>query len=164
MTTSYTQLTESMQTDPEARHCRDAASELSAGQFPIAEARCAGDPSELEWVPDRERSVVPLPMASLCRRCPGRQACLSWALTGTEQGYWGGTTTKDRVQLRLLERSDIETADWLQELARGEAEPQHEPGEGSYEAYRKGCRCEECRAENSAARAKERSRARVRAA
>ena len=163
MTTAYSGLTESMQTDPEARHCGDAASEAFVGDFPISRARCADFPTELDWVPDRERAVVPAPMMSLCRRCPGRQTCLSWALGGEEQGYWGGTTTKDRHQLRSLERDDVDTADWLHELA-GAAEARHTAGQGSYRAYRKGCHCDECRTANAAARAQERAKQRVRAA
>ena len=95
--TTYTELTASMQTDPEARHHGGAASVSSSPQtFPVEAARCATFPTPMEWVPDRERRVVPDMMAALCRRCPGRQSCLLWALAGQEQGYWAGTTTTFR--------------------------------------------------------------------
>ncbi len=161
--TIYTEPTESMQTDPEARHARDAASVASSARFPLTQARCADTTSAaLDWVPARERALVPAPMSELCRTCPGRQECLLWAMAGGEHGYWGGTTSKDREQLRRLERSDVDTADWLQQLASSE-EPRHRAGQGSYRAYRKGCHCDECRTANADARSRERARRRTRA-
>lgn len=157
---TYTSATASMQADPEARHGRDAASESYLRAFPIQDARCATSPTQMEWVPDRERSVVPDLMAALCRRCPGRQTCLLWALAGNEVGYWAGTTTADRAQLRRLGQDSIETAAWLQHLARQEATAGalHPEGEGSYRWYRQGCRCGECKSANAAQRAHERAK------
>lgn len=163
--TSYTGLTASMQADPEARHTGGAASVSSSRAFPIAEARCATHPVALEWVPDREKRVVPQDMIALCRRCPGRSSCLLWALTGREHGYWAGTTTADRERLRELGEDSIETADWVQELRRQEAGgvALHPAGEGSYWWYRKRrCHCAECRAANAAQRARERAKTRYR--
>lgn len=160
---AYTDRTASMQADPEARHTRDVASESSSGTFPIETARCATYPTPMEWVPDRERRVVPDLMAALCRRCPGRQTCLLWALADGLDGYWAGTTTADREQLRQLGQPNVQTADWLQDLARREltAGALHEPGEGSYWWYRRrGCRCGECRTANAGQRAQERAKTR----
>lgn len=165
----YAVPTASMQVDPEARHLGDAASVSSAGSFPLASARCATYPTDLEWVPDRERPVVPDLVAALCRRCPGRQECLLWALAGREQGYWAGTTTADRAQLLERAESTVGAADQAQERARRRVEqsagrPLHPAGEGSCGWYRnRGCRCTQCRAANSARRADERARARARA-
>ncbi|MDN5797464.1 MAG: WhiB family transcriptional regulator [Intrasporangium sp.] len=120
----------------------------------------------MEWVPDRERTIVPDVMAALCRRCPGRQECLLWALTGDEQGYWAGTTRADRLRMVSLEQTIVETADWLQDLARSEATAGaiHPVGDGSYFWYRRrGCRCTECKQANAAARAHERAVARQKA-
>lgn len=160
-TAKYAGTTASMQTDPEARHNGDAASVSYRVAFPITDARCSVSPSTLEWVPDREGRVVPAEMTALCRRCPGRQACLSWARAGYERGYWAGTTTKDRAQLAS---ADLREADALQRQHREEAcaGALHEPGEGSYQWYRKGCPCAECRAGNALQRAHERARARQR--
>lgn len=37
----------------------------------------------------------------VCRRCPVRGTCLSWALDhGQEAGIWGGTTEQERRQMR----------------------------------------------------------------
>ena len=83
--TTYTELTASMQTDPEARHHGGAASVSSSPQtFPVEAARCATFPTPMEWVPDRERRVVPDMMAALCRRAWAAELLL-WALAG-EQG------------------------------------------------------------------------------
>lgn len=159
---TYTEITASMQADPEARHTRGVASESSSGRFPIEAARCATYPTRMEWVPGRERRIVPELMSALCRRCPSRQACLLWALAEDADGYWAGTTRADRARMRDLEQVDVGTADQLQELARQEraAGMLHPPGEGSYWWYRRrGCRCGECKGANAAARAHERARA-----
>lgn len=163
----YTGRTASMQVDPEARHHGDAASESSLRAFPIAAAACAPYPTDLDWVPDRERPVVPDLMAALCQQCPGRQQCLLWALAGDEQGYWAGTTSADRAQMLLRGTTDLGVADHLQSQARLEATSGalHESGEGSYWWYRRrGCRCAECRQANADTRAHERAKARDRAA
>lgn len=164
----YADRTASMQPDPEARHHGDAASESSLPQaFPIEAARCATFPTHMEWVPDRERRVVPDLMAALCRRCPGRQSCLLWALAGDEQGYWAGTTSNDREVMRQRGQDDVGTADWLQHLARRELTDGalHSPGEGNYFWYRRrGCRCGECKSANAATRAKERAKEKGQAA
>lgn len=165
-TTPYTGTTASMQTDPEARHRGDGASVSSFRRFPIEDARCANSPIDAEWVPTQEQSLIPEPMAALCRRCPGRQACLSWALVGGEVGYWAGTTTADRNQMHRLAQDSVETADWLQELARREAfdGAQHPTGDGNYWWYRRReCRCAECKTANAQQRARERARTAQRA-
>lgn len=117
----------------------------------------------MEWVPDREKLLVPEIMAQLCRGCPGRQQCLLWALAGQEQGYWAATTTADRRRMATHGQTGVHTADWLQESARRQAiaGARHREGEGSYFWYRRrGCRCGECQGANSAARAQERAKAR----
>jgi len=163
---TYTDPTASMQVDPEAPHQSEAASESCPGSFPIQDARCATYPGHMEWVPDRERPIVPDVMAALCRRCPARQQCLLWAMAGKERGYWAGSTTADRQRLASLEQTSVETADWLQELARREATAGalHAAGEGSYFWYRRrNCRCLECKQANAATRAHEREVARQKA-
>ena len=163
---AYTCPTASMPVDTEAPHLDEAASESYRGAFPIASARCAEYPAQLEWVPDREQPVVPPMMAALCRRCPARQPCLFWALIGQEQGYWAGCTTTDRLRMLAGNRLTLEDADQLQAIALAEAThgALHSGGEGSYWWYRRrGCRCLECRQTNAAARAHERTKARDRA-
>lgn len=172
---AYTAGTASMQPDPEARHTSGAASESSSGMnipapldraFPILTARCASHPLDAEWVPDREQAVVPGPMRALCRRCESRPACLLWALTAGEQGYWAGTTTQDRTEMIALGATDIHTADRLQDRARASIPAAlHTEGQGSMSWYRThGCRCQECRTANARYRAQQRARSRSRAA
>ncbi|MFE5309813.1 WhiB family transcriptional regulator [Isoptericola sp. NPDC056605] len=156
--TPYSDTTASMQPDPEARHNGGDASESFAQRFPIESARCATASVEGDWVPDREQSVVPQDQAALCKRCDGRATCLLWALAGNEEGYWAGTTTKDREQMRAIGREDIDTADWLQRMARNTDGALHEPGKGGISQYRKNCRCMECRSANTKRRAAERAR------
>ena len=41
----------------------------------------------------------------VCRHCPVKGICLSWAMdNGQEAGIWGGTTEEERRQLRQLRR------------------------------------------------------------
>lgn len=165
----YADRTASMQSDPEAHHDRGAASESFSRRFPIEDARCATRPTEGDWVPTSEQDVVPDEMTALCRRCDGRENCLLWALAGDEVGYWAATTTADRA--RMIEAGDIslDAADEIQSAARAQLaqaaaaaaakdeQRLHPVGEGDYKAYRRGCRCGECREANSAKRAAERS-------
>lgn len=163
-TGTYTGRTASMQADPEARRTRGVASESSPGRFPIEVARCATYPTQMEWVPNRERPVVPELMAALCRRCPGREACLLWALAEDADGYWAGTTSNDRTQMRQLGHLTVHTANQLQQRARKERTSGmlHPAGDGSYWWYRRGgCRCGECKTANATQRAQERARARA---
>ena len=57
----------------------------------------------------RERSVRtffpdqsdPTTARRICARCPVRRECLEYALvTGQEHGVWGGTTPRERTQIR----------------------------------------------------------------
>lgn len=165
----YGRATESMQTVPEARRRSGGA---GSADFP-ALARCAAYfPADMEWVPDTERRVVPAEMAALCTGCPVRAQCLRWALSHEERGYWAGTTSSDRAQLRRDGRDDVAAADALREAAlrdlaqRRDADARgalHAPGEGGRWWYRgRGCRCEECRRSHADARSAERAAARAR--
>lgn len=166
-TTRYAETTASMLPGLEAPPDEGRASESSLKDFPIDSARCATYPGELEWIPDQEQSVVPAPMAALCRRCPGRDSCLLWALRVGEPGYWAGTTSADRRAMVASANISTRAADNLQLQARQKYQEGalHPYGEGSFSWYRRsGCRCGECRAANAAARAAERTAARSRQA
>lgn len=162
----YARGTASMQTDTEAHRSPGAASASSPAEaFPLDQARCAITTDDLEWVPDHERSEVPAKMTALCRRCPGRQNCLLWALAGQEVGYWAGTTTADRAIMLELGQDQVADADRLQTkvIAANRAGAKHAPGEGSFFYYRnRKCRCAECREANATRRTEERNRARAR--
>lgn len=157
--------TESVPSGPLTRHDGEAVRESPARTFSISNAACSTHSEQLEWVPDRERPLVPTVMARLCRRCLGRQQCLLWALGGQEQGYWAATTTADREKMIALGQTSVHTADWLQEMTRRNAVDGalHPEGQGSYYWYRRrGCRCSECQSANSVARARERERTKSR--
>lgn len=163
----YARSTASMQTDTEAHPTGAASASSSRRAFPIDQARCATTADDLEWVPDTEQPAVPAKMAALCRRCPGRQNCLLWALAGAEAGYWAGTTTADRQIMLKRGLDQVDDADQIQDdvLAARRRGAKHAPGDGSFHFYRyEGCRCGECRDENASRRALERARARARAA
>lgn len=161
---SYHRVTDRMLADPEA-FPDGVASESFLSAFPITDARCSGQGSGLDWVPDRERAVVPDAMTVLCRSCAGRQLCLLWAVAADAEGYWAGSTTADRATMAAAGGVSVERADQLQDQLRGAAAANalHAGGEGSYLWYRRrGCRCGECREANAVQRAEERAKARLR--
>jgi len=167
-TRNYAAGTTSMQVVPEALHRGGVASGSRSGG-PVA---CAGR-ADLDWVPDREADVVPRLQRRLCRSCPTRSSCLTRALETRSVGYWAGTTTADRRALAgeagpSLTELDAHQDDLARSLAAAaaadRAQALHPTGEGDLSWYRRrGCRCSECRAANSAHRAAERARAASRA-
>ena len=167
-TENYARRTTSMQVVPEALHRGGVASGSRSGPS----ASCAGR-ADLDWVPDSEAAVVPRLQRRLCLSCPGREACLTRALETRSVGYWAGTTTADRKTLSgvvgpllpvMDSRQDQLARDAAAEAAAERATALHAAGEGDLAWYRRrGCRCGECRAANSAHRAAERARAGSRA-
>jgi hypothetical protein len=65
----------------------------------MAEAACLGAPVGL-FVPEHERPHPPPEVLAYCDRCLVRDRCLAWALAWNEEGYWGGTSGRERRQLR----------------------------------------------------------------
>jgi len=60
--------------------------------------RCAGFDPEL-FFPERGQDAGPA--KALCRECPVRSQCLSWAIdSGQKYGIWGGMTESQRRRLR----------------------------------------------------------------
>lgn len=159
---AYADVTEDMPADTAAHTDDGGAAVVLPGPTTAA---CAQSGLLLNWVPDREQPLVPERMAGLCHSCPGRTRCLSWALEAGVQGYWAGTTTAQREQLRQAAESDVHAADRLAATAR-EAElgvALHPAGQGSWWWYRnRRCRCLECRQCNAARRSAERRRSRSR--
>lgn len=163
-TENYARRTTSMQVVPEALHRGGVASGSRSGAVPACSAR-----ADLDWVPDREAPVVPRLQRRLCRSCPTRSSCLTRALETRSVGYWAGTTTADRKTLAgdagpLLPELDARQDELARSLAAAAADDQaqalHQAGEGDLNWYRRrGCRCAECRAANTAHRAAERARA-----
>lgn len=64
-------------------------------------AACAGRPVE-DFVPAMESASGLRSAKAFCDACPVRQSCLMWATLYRTEGYWGGTSTYQRNQLRRV--------------------------------------------------------------
>lgn len=114
---------------------------------------CSSVSTDEEWVPARETALVPTELTAICRRCPVRQACLTWAVQNRPMGYWAATTTADRARLAREDEASVARADEMQDEIFDEVypSPMHS-GPGCRHWYRRGCRCQACRADRSAYR------------
>ena len=69
----------------------------------MREAACLGAPIGL-FVPDTEARRPPPEVLAYCDPCPVRARCLDHALAYSEEGYWGGTSGRER---RALDRPRV---------------------------------------------------------
>jgi hypothetical protein len=53
----------------------------------------------LDFVPDAETERGLAEAKAFCNACAVRTECLAWAMLYRCEGYWGGTTTYQRLQL-----------------------------------------------------------------
>lgn len=111
--------------------------------------------SPAAWTPEQEADSVPAQLSRICRDCPVARECLLEAVRMDDVGYRAGTTTRERRRLF----ADFRTPRQEVELDPDRRRPRHTRGEGSLASYRRGCRCDECRSHNAAARRRERARA-----
>lgn len=58
--------------------------------------------ADFDFVPDVESSEGLDFVQQWCRTCPVRTECLEWAMLHRAEGYWGGTSTYQRDQLRRV--------------------------------------------------------------
>ena len=72
----------------------------------------------------------------VCKECPIKAVCLAWALEHKEIGVWGGTTETERWRIKYGPRTR-------------KVEPPPPIGGHGAARYRKGCRCDICRAANA---------------
>ena len=64
-------------------------------------APCATAP--FDFIPDAETEAdAAVAEERWCRTCPARTRCLAWAMLHRAEGYWAGTTTYQRDQLRRV--------------------------------------------------------------
>lgn len=56
----------------------------------------------LDFVPDVETDAGLAEAQRYCRTCDVRTTCLAWAMLHGAEGYWGGTSTYQRAQLRRV--------------------------------------------------------------
>jgi hypothetical protein len=55
-----------------------------------------------DFVPDVETDAGLTAAQEWCKTCDVRTRCLAWAMLNRAEGYWGGTTTYQRDQLRRV--------------------------------------------------------------
>jgi WhiB family transcriptional regulator, redox-sensing transcriptional regulator len=63
----------------------------------LEEAACRGLDPELFYA---EGGAAVAKVKSVCAACPLRAKCLEWAIAREEFGVWGGTTARERAQIR----------------------------------------------------------------
>lgn len=131
----------------------DIARSRGAGTPACATARTLGIPPSA-WTPEREADTVPDLLSRICSSCPVQRACLRDAVLMNDIGYRASTTTAERHELFPQYVSPARARDDVDE-----PRALHAPGKGSLSRYRRGCRCDECRGSNAAARRRERAKA-----
>lgn len=65
-----------------------------------ATAPCAT--TDFDFIPDTETDNGLAEAQTWCQTCDVRTRCLAWAMLHRAEGYWGGTTTYQRDQLRRV--------------------------------------------------------------
>lgn len=58
--------------------------------------------ADFDFVPDVETDDGLNTTQQWCRACSVRTQCLAWAMLHGAEGYWGGTNTYQRAQLRRV--------------------------------------------------------------
>jgi hypothetical protein len=58
--------------------------------------------TSFDFIPDTETDPGLNEAQQWCRACPVRTGCLAWAMLHGAEGYWGGTSTYQRNQLRRV--------------------------------------------------------------
>jgi hypothetical protein len=59
--------------------------------------------ADFDFVPDAETDAGAVEAEQRwCRSCDARTRCLAWAMLHAAEGYWAGTTTYQRNQLRRV--------------------------------------------------------------
>lgn len=118
-----------------------------------------------EWTPEYEEDRVPRRLRAVCDSCLLWEACLVAALRMDDIGYRASMTTRQRRERfpELIAAARPSSRSVSVPIRRGGTDrdrtPTHAKGAGSLNTYRRGCRCDECRGHNAAARRRERARA-----
>lgn len=140
----------------------DVADDAAPASY-VAEAACAspravGIPPSA-WTPEVEADAVPATLMAICETCPVWSSCLREALRLNDVGYRASTTTSQRRRMFPELGGEPAIGHGPRLDVDDERRPRHPRGEGSLSRYRRGCRCDECRGHNAAARRRERARA-----
>lgn len=64
-------------------------------------AQCQGV-SSFDFIPFQETPAELIRARQWCDLCPVRSECLDYALLYRLEGFWGGTSTKQRCQIRAM--------------------------------------------------------------
>lgn len=81
--------------------------ELTFNQYWMDDAACIGVPTEVFFADGfgGDRKEIERDAKKLCRSCPVRHECLSFALkNGEHHGIWGGKNPAERHRIRKNER------------------------------------------------------------
>jgi WhiB family redox-sensing transcriptional regulator len=71
-------------------------------------ARCIGVDPDLFFLPRGDRWDQTQEAKAICRQCPVRMECLSFAVATTQKfGIWGGLSERERRELRHLRREAV---------------------------------------------------------
>lgn len=119
-----------------------------------------------DWTPEYEEEQVPARLREICAACPVWQDCLTESLRMNDIGYRASMTTRQRRQYFAEIVASIRPTSHkvtvparTRSLGDPDRTPTHPVGDGSLNSYRRGCRCDECRGHNAAARRRERAKA-----
>ena len=70
---------------------------------------CIGTDTELFFISGDDDAELLEPARKRCRRCPIVASCLVYALTHDVDGIWGGTTPREREEIRAANQiTDVE--------------------------------------------------------
>lgn len=72
--------------------------DMQSYRYDLSKGLCKGNPTEW-WFPivyNKETIATTKMAISICRQCPVRQECLSYALRNEGFGIWGGMTERER--------------------------------------------------------------------
>lgn len=73
--------------------------------FNVEQANCTSIDPELFFPIGEIKSEIESILCRICMNCPINQECLDYALENNMQGYWGGTTERQRKQMQSAKRS-----------------------------------------------------------
>jgi WhiB family redox-sensing transcriptional regulator len=92
------------------------------------QAACRGENPELWFPATTGTSKQRAHAVAICKQCPVRAQCLTYAVTRPElHGIWGGVSEKRRQGMRR------------------ESQSRQQQLHGTNNAYSRGCRCQQCR-------------------
>ena len=68
--------------------------------FDTSDALCFGEDPEIFMPEGPDHVKITRQAKAVCASCPIAKTCLEYAIRNNEWGIWGGTTMKERMQLK----------------------------------------------------------------